>query len=115
MTDLLISTKTAPHFTWGNSCDGWWLKQTGSFTVVSELMPPGSTEVKHYHNQVEQFFYVLEGTLVMELDNITYTLHQHEGITIKAGIAHKAVNNSKTSVRFLVISCPDSHSDRVNL
>lgn len=42
-------------------------------------------------------------------------LGQSIGLTIPAGIIHQVFNKSNTSVHFLVVSCPDSHGDRVNI
>ena len=113
--NFIISTKTASHYFWGNNYDGWWLKKNGRFTVISEILPPNGSEVKHFHSKTEQFFYVLEGTLSIELDGTNYHLQHHEGITVIPNIAHKVFNQSDKNVKFLVISCPDSHRDRIDL
>jgi mannose-6-phosphate isomerase-like protein (cupin superfamily) len=109
------STKTAPHFLWGEGCEGWWLKQGGKFTVISEIMLPHASELRHLHENTEQFFYVLEGALTIELDGQEYKLEQHNGMVIPPMSPHRVFNSSNQVVKFLVISCPDSHEDRVNL
>lgn len=111
----VISTKTASHYFWGDNYDGWWLKKNGKFTVISEMLPPDGSEIKHFHSKTEQFFYVLEGALNIDLDGKNYHLQQHEGITVIPHVIHKVLNQSNQNVRFLVISCPDSHGDRVDL
>jgi hypothetical protein len=58
------STQNAPHFFWGNQCEGWWLKK--------------------------------------------------EGLTVHAGQSHKVKNTFNKTTRFLVISCPNSHKDRID-
>lgn len=112
-----ISTQNAPHFIWGNQCecDGWWLKNTGKFTVISESMPPNSTEKKHYHNITEQFFYCLSGELSIQVGKQEYTLLEHDGLGIAAAQEHKVHNKSNKIVQFLVISSPNLHEDRVDL
>lgn len=111
----VISTKTAPHFFWGNHCEGWWLKKNGHFTVICEIMPKGSSEKRHFHRETEQFFYILEGTLSIELDDVVHHLQQNESIAVMSRIKHKVFNQSDQHVKFLVISSPDSHEDRVNV
>lgn len=111
----IISTKNSQHFTWGKVCDGWWLKKGGRFTVIAETMPTGAKEIKHFHNETEQFFYVLDGILTIELNNKIYHVHKDESIVILPGVHHRVINNSNQDVQFLVVSCPDSHDDRVNL
>ncbi|HFL3396256.1 TPA: GNAT family N-acetyltransferase [Legionella pneumophila] len=110
-----ISKNNAPHFKWGQDCDGWWLKNHGHFTVIYETMPAGSCEIKHYHADTEQFFYCLQGQLAIEFESYEQILQEHEGLSIKPGISHKAKNISKSPVCFLVVSSPNSHQDRINL
>ncbi|KTD53470.1 Cupin domain protein [Legionella santicrucis] len=112
---MKISTKNAPHFRWGQDCDGWWLKNEGHFTVVYEIMPAGSAELKHYHLETEQFFYCLQGQLTIELDSFSETLQAHQGLTIKANIPHQAKNKSGKPCVFLVISSPNLSEGRINL
>lgn len=110
-----ISTKTAPHFIWGKACDGWWFKKDGRFTVISEIMPPGTAEKKHYHKQTEQFFYCLVGQLLIQLEGKEYLLDAHEGCEVPQGVAHKIQNITNEMTHFLVISSPNSHDDRIDL
>lgn len=111
----VVSINNAPHFKWGQNCDAWWLKNDGQFNVLYETMPSGSFEVKHYHQETEQFFYCLQGQLVIEFEDYEQMLQEQEGISIKAGITHKVKNSSGNLVSFLVISSPNLSGDRVNL
>ncbi|HAT4455398.1 TPA: GNAT family N-acetyltransferase [Legionella pneumophila] len=110
-----VSLNNAPHFKWGQGCDGWWLKNDGQFTVIYETMLVGSYEIKHYHQETEQFFYCLQGQLIIEFESYEQVLQEQEGISIKAGVAHKVKNSSENSVSFLVVSSPHLPKDRVNL
>lgn len=110
-----VSNKTALHFKWGDQCDGWWLKNTGKFTVISESMPPHTSEKKHYHKHTEQFFYCLSGELSINLNHQVHMLPEHHGLTIPAGMVHTVKNTSENPVQFLVISAPNSHEDRIDL
>lgn len=76
-------------------------------------MPSCAREVRHYHTTARQFFYVLEGTLTMEIDGQIFTLPRANGIQIEPGQMHQAENLSGSDVRMLVISQPASHGDRV--
>lgn len=110
-----ISIENSTHYKWGSNCDGWWLKKGENFTVIYEMMPPHTSEIKHYHKQTEQFFYCLEGQLTMELDEGELLLNPHEGCIIKEGIPHKAKNNADINTSFLVMSAPNAQQDRFNL
>jgi hypothetical protein len=54
-----VSKASAPHYTWASICYGWRLIDTPGLSVVEERVPPGAGEVRHYHNEARQFFYVL--------------------------------------------------------
>lgn len=108
-----ISASTAEHYTWGNGCDGWHLVRTAELSIIEERMPPGASEGRHYHVRARQFFYVLEGELTMDVEGAVHTLHVGEGVEIAPGQGHQAINRSGVPVRFLVMSQPPSHGDRV--
>jgi mannose-6-phosphate isomerase-like protein (cupin superfamily) len=110
----IISRRTAEHYTWGKVCDGWRLVGDAALSVIEEAMPPGSQEVRHYHQKAQQFFYILSGEATMETNAETLRLRAGEGIRILPGMRHRILNESSEEVRFLVISQPPSHGDRVN-
>ena len=109
-----ISNETAEHYTWGSQCDGWHLLKTPELSVIQERMPPGTAEVRHFHQRAQQFFYVFAGEAVMEVDGRSVVLTSGEGIWIPTGVAHQMKNDSGDDVHFLVISQPPSHADREN-
>jgi len=76
-------------------------------------MPTGAREQRHRHAKARQFFYVLEGQLTMEIDGGFHLLRAGEGIEIAPGQRHQAINDSAADVRFLVISSPPAHGDRI--
>jgi mannose-6-phosphate isomerase-like protein (cupin superfamily) len=108
-----VSRSRAEHYTWGDACDGWHLVKQESLSVIEERMPPGTSEVRHYHKLAQQFFYILSGEASMEVDGETLTLRCCEGLHIPPGVPHRIRNVSKESLEFLVISQPRSHGDRV--
>ncbi len=111
---MAIGKDTAEHYIWGQGCDGWHLVQMPELSVIEERMPPGTSEVRHHHVVARQFFYVLEGELTMEVERSSpRILRMGEGVEIAPGMAHQALNRSGSDVRFLVISHPPSHGDRV--
>ncbi|HEX3472971.1 MAG TPA: cupin domain-containing protein [Silvibacterium sp.] len=107
-----ISVSNAEHYVWGNVCDGWHLLRGESLSVIEELMPPATEELRHFHTRSRQFFYVLEGELTMEVEGHLYPLLARQGLEIAPGQPHQALNRSGSSARFLVISQPPSHGDR---
>ena len=108
-----VSRENAQHSTWGDKCDGWHLLRNSDLSVIEEQMPPGASEVRHYHQKAQQFFFILSGQASLEVDGEQITLSVGEGVSIPPGTRHRFHNDSKAPVTFLVISQPPSHGDRV--
>ncbi|TVY11814.1 cupin domain-containing protein [Paenibacillus cremeus] len=107
-----ISKATAEHYLWGAQCDGWYLVKQPGLSVIHERMPPGTEEVRHYHKQARQFFFVLSGTAELEVDGQTHHLLPHEGCEVPPEVPHQMKNTSEAEVEFLVISDPPTRGDR---
>ncbi len=111
----MISRENAEHYTWGEGCDGWHLSKSQALSVIHERVPFGSSEVRHFHNKAEQFFFVLSGIATLEVESDIYQLQRFQGFQVKAGLAHTLTNQNKEDLELLVISTPPSHGDRVNV
>ncbi len=110
----MVDRRTSQHYAWGNGCDGWHLVQTPDLSVIEERMPPGTSEVRHYHEKANQFFYVLRGSLSIEVGGSELVLNPGQGVHITAGEPHQVHNQSNVDAEFLVVSNPPSHGDRVS-
>lgn len=106
------SKAVGQEYGWGDGCQGWHLVRAQNLSVIEERMPPGTSERRHWHARSRQFFYVLSGTLTIEVEGVTHTLQARTGIELPQGTAHQAINEATTDVEFLVISEPPSHGDR---
>jgi mannose-6-phosphate isomerase-like protein (cupin superfamily) len=109
----MINKATADHYTWGAGCDGWRLVSAPGLSVIHERMPPGTAEARHFHRAARQFFFVLSGAAVMEVDGVRETLGPQQGLEIAPGLPHRIFNESKFDLEFLVISHPATLGDRV--
>ena len=117
-----IRRDNAEHYTWSSAtnaqtCDGWHLHRSDALSVIEERMPPGAAEQRHLHRRATQFFYVLAGELILELAGGEHRLVPGSGLTVIAETPHQVFNRGGQSgaedVRFLVISQPPSHGDRI--
>lgn len=111
---LAISRDNAEHYRWGVDCDGWHLVRDKSLAVIEEFMPPGAAEIRHHHAHAQQFFYVLDGEILMEVDGEKTLVPAGSGIRILPGMRHQVRNPTSSAVRFLVISQPPSRGDRID-
>jgi mannose-6-phosphate isomerase-like protein (cupin superfamily) len=109
-----VSRENAEHYRWGVDCDGWHLVKDKQLSVIEEFMPSGAAEVRHHHQRSQQFFYILTGEVLMEIDGENMLIPAGSGVRILPGTRHQIRNPSSGPVRFLVISQPPSHSDRIN-
>jgi mannose-6-phosphate isomerase-like protein (cupin superfamily) len=110
----MIDRRTARHYSWGDGCDGWHFVQTAALSILEERMPPGTSEVRHYHQKANQFFYVLRGALSIEVGGTEFELSPGQGIHVDAGEPHQVRNQATVDAEFLVVSNPPSHGDRVS-
>ena len=83
--------------------------------MIQERVPAGESEKRHRHVKARQFFYILKGEAVMEMDGEMYPLATRQGIEVPPGAVHKFRNDSMEDVEFLVISSPTTRGDRENL
>ncbi|HTY12164.1 MAG TPA: cupin domain-containing protein [Bacteroidota bacterium] len=110
-----VNLKTAEHYKWGEGCDGWHLAKMPGLSVIQEKVPGGRSEVRHFHNVSEQFFYVLSGEATIETGEKRVTLHAGEGLSVPSRTPHQFRNESTRDFDFLVVSAPPSHGDRVTV
>jgi len=108
-----ISRAIAEHYSWGTDCDGWHLVKDAALSVIEEQMPPASCEELHSHRSAQQFFFLLSGELTLEVEHEEVRLPAGEGLHIPPRVQHRISNRTRESARFLVISQPPSHGDRV--
>lgn len=107
-----VSRANAEHYRWGNDCDAWRLVKDENLTVIEELIPSGGSERRHYHKKAQQFFYILSGEVMMEVEGQSTLVRAGSGIRVAPGARHRISNPSSGAVRLLVISQPPSHGDK---
>ncbi|WP_187429566.1 hypothetical protein ROLI_040450 [Roseobacter fucihabitans] len=112
-SQTVLNRQSAPHYTWGEVCEGWRLMGTLGLSVIEERMPPNAEEVRHFHQEAHQLFYVIEGELSMEVEGEMHRLTPNDALPVLPQQAHQARNDSQSDVRFLVISAPGADGDRV--
>jgi quercetin dioxygenase-like cupin family protein len=110
----VVNRDAARHYEWGEGCDGWVLLPNSDVTIIEERMPPGTAEVRHFHVNAQQFFYVISGELQMELEGQMHVIPSGSGLEVPPGFKHQARNHSEAEVIFLVTSSPTSDGDRVD-
>jgi mannose-6-phosphate isomerase-like protein (cupin superfamily) len=82
------------------ACRDKWFNQT--LTKVNEsVVRVGILEGEyhwHKHDTDDEFFFVLEGKFLIDLEERTIELHPHQGVTISRGVMHRPRAPQKTVV-----------------
>jgi mannose-6-phosphate isomerase-like protein (cupin superfamily) len=80
------------------NCTDVWFNQT--LTKVNDsVVRLGIVEGEyhwHKHNEEDEFFFVLEGQLLIDLEDTTIELNPNQGVTISKGIMHRPRAPKKT-------------------
>ncbi len=115
MADRPVDRDIARHYAWGNGCDGWHLLDQPDLSVIEECVPARAGETAHRHARARQFFYVLSGQAMIEIEGTALSLGPGQGVGVAPGSAHRLANPGESELRLLVISAPHSHGDREEL
>ena len=110
-----VDRSNCEHYVWGAGCDGWRLLASAALSVIQERVPPGASEVMHFHSEAQQFFFVLSGHATLELEDRSVELGVGQGLRVPPRVPHRFGNRSGRDVVFLVISSPTSAGDRTDL
>ena len=91
----------------------------GEWSLVELTEMPGTKTTWHRHNNTDQAYYVLEGTLTARIADTTHELPAGSYILIPKGTPHGDGNASKEPVRVLLTNTPADFEryfrDRVEL
>jgi mannose-6-phosphate isomerase-like protein (cupin superfamily) len=112
---MIKNTTTAEHYTWGSVCEGFRLLDRAELSVIEERIPPGAGELRHFHQQARQCFYVLQGALEIQVADEQFQLSVADSLEVSPGQPHRVRNTGVADAVFLVISAPSKRADRTNL
>ena len=112
---MVKDIQNSEHYTWGNNCDGWHLLKNENLNIICEKMPPGTSETRHYHKNAQQFFFILSGRAVIEIEGEENELNSQQGVHILPKQKHRIYNKSEVELTFLLISNPPAQADRYNI
>jgi len=84
-----------------------------NFAVVQ--FKPGQDFQAHYHEVMEENFYVLEGTVTIVVDDTPYDLSVGQFIHIEPGEAHYVINRSSSLVRMTACLAPFRDGDKIEV
>lgn len=115
MKNIIKDKSTSEHYLWGDNCDSWVLADTAGLSVKLENMPAFTREKLHFHNNAQQFFYILKGSATFYLNEEKITVTEQKGILIEPKTKHYISNETDEELEFLVISQPTTNNDRTTI
>ncbi len=78
----------------------------GRYSVFHLEAPPMSGPPLHVHSREDEFFYVLEGELVFEVDGVCHTVHAGGSVGLLRGTPHRYQNMTARTARLLIVTTP---------
>lgn len=111
----VVDTTSSERYLWGNGSIGWHLLNRAELSVNQESVPAGDRERCHFHWSARQFFYILQGQAVLEVDGRRYELGPGQGLDVPPGAPHQFISESAETVTFLIVSSPHLYGDRTNV
>lgn len=104
--------ETSERFTIGDIYEGWHLLNNPYLSVIHEKMSPHSEEEPHHHMKTQQFFFVLKGSVICEVDGVKHQLNEMEGIEVPPLSTHRMINENAEIAEFLTISQPHYRNEK---
>ncbi|MDR0786097.1 MAG: cupin domain-containing protein [Treponema sp.] len=84
-----------------------------NFSIVRFM--PGQDFRAHYHNVMEENFYVIEGEVAIVIDGVVRHLSEGQFIHIEPREVHYLVNQSNAPVKLAATMAPFQESDKVEV
>ena len=84
-----------------------------NFALVQFM--PGEDFAAHYHNIMEENFYILEGEIDIVVDGVVNHLKAGQFIHIEPGEIHYCVNNYDKPIKMVSTLAPFQEVDKVNV
>jgi uncharacterized cupin superfamily protein len=79
------------------------------------VIKPGRSFRLHYHETLEEVFYILEGKAEISINSKTSTLTPHQAVIIPRNSKHKMTNTGKTNLVYLVFGASSGNGATVTL
>jgi len=78
------------------------------------LLKPGQNLGKHYHNEVEETFFLLEGEAKMIINDKEIIAKEGDAFQLQPKDTHDIFNHSNKNVKFIFIKAPYLPDDKIN-
>ena len=83
----------------------------GQLAAFHLVAPPMSGAPRHVHTREDEWFYVLEGELVFEIDGPRHTVGAGGSVWLRRGVVHAYQNFTARDARLLIVTTPGGFCD----
>lgn len=109
---MFIIDEKDREYRFGNSGPKYLMKGPRmNFAIVQ--FQPGEDFQGHYHEIMEENFYILEGEADIYIDGIKHTLKKGQLIHIEPNEVHYVINNSNSVVKMVSTLAPYVEVDKI--
>jgi len=77
------------------------------------VLKPKQTLGKHYHNEVEETFFLIQGNCEMIINDEKISAKEGDAFRLEPGDIHDIVNNSDKNVKFIFMKVPYKPDDKI--
>lgn len=78
----------------------------GQLAAFHLVAPPMSGPPRHVHTREDEWFYVLDGELVFEIDGQRHTIGAGGAVWLRRGVVHAYQNFTDRDARLLIVTTP---------
>ena len=111
---MFIINEREREYRFGNSGPKYLLQGPRmNFALVR--LQPGEDFKAHYHNVMEENFYILEGEVLITVDGAEHTLAVGDMIHLEPGETHYLINRRDVPVTMVAALAPAQSGDKVEV
>lgn len=88
-------------------------QSAGSYCMIEISSPAGRASPTHKHQHEDESIHVLEGELDIDMEGVIHTVRAGETVLLQRGTAHRLINRSDRTSRYLVICTPSGFEEFV--
>ncbi len=111
---MFIINENEREYRFGNSGPKYLLQGPRMNFAIVQFMP-GEDFQAHYHNVMEENFFILEGKVDIYVDGKKNTLTEGDLIEIEPNEVHYVVNPYDKPIKMIAALAPYTENDKVNV
>lgn len=111
---MFILNENDKEYRFGDNGPKYLMKGPRMNFAIVQFMP-GKDFKAHFHNIMEENFFILEGKIDIIVDGIKHTLSEGDFIHIEPGEVHYCVNNYNKPVKMVSALSPFQKNDKIEV